>query len=524
MYVLITLIILSLAISVMVGLRISQSATKYSWLTSTLGALLAWFSILAWQLDLPRRLIPSLWAPTSLFSTSPELLAEPYAWLYAISLAALAAAVVLTSPARAATSVNPASWAGSLALLGLGLLTVLADNPLTIVLGWTAIDLTEFFNTLRASNSPSMSERTVVSFSIRAAGTWIALWASIISAANNQTFLFENTTPQTGIFLLMAVGLRLGVLPLHIAYRSEPVLRRGFGTVLRLMAAATSLILLARLPASALAGSFIRGPILLFMVGAAALYGGWRWLQAPDELSGRPFWIIGMSALSLAAILRGNPTGSAAWGAALILFGGISFLYSARNKWITRLLAILGILLLALPFSITATAWGGSLPWPWLLWPIFLVAHLLLVAGYLRHLFRAEKTHFEELPTWAQSAYPSGLGVLALTTLLASIWGWPGARQIGTWPAALALVSLGTLTGIAVWRFRRFAPSETLAPSKSESSRFGDVLDRLTSAFWSVYLLLGKLLGLGASLLEGNGGLLWTLLLLVLFITFFRGH
>lgn len=526
MYVLITLVLYTLATATMIGLRLSNSATKFSWLASTLGAFLAWLSLLAWQLDLSRRFTPSLWTPTSLFSASPDLFADPYAWLYAISLAALAAAVVLTSPARAASVVNPAAWAGTLALATLGLLTILADNPLTLVLGWTAIDLTEFFNTLRASDSPSLSERTVVSFTIRAAGTGIALWASVISAANGQTFLFETATSQTSMYLLLAVGLRLGVLPLHLTYRSEPVLRRGFGTFLRLVTAASSLILLARLPASALATTLSQNPYLLILVALAALYGGWMWLMSPDELSGRPYWIIGMSALSFAASLRGSSAGSAAWGSALILFGGISFLYSSRDKRLTRLLAGLGILLLGLPFSLTATGWTGDFIWPVLFWPLFLVAHLFLVAGYLRHLFRPGETLYGELPTWAQGAYPSGLALLALTAVLVGVWGWPGAGQPGIWAASVILVALGALSGFAIWRFRRFAPAERPAPGNAapQTSRFGDFLELLARVFWAIYRQLGNLLGMVNDLLEGNGGLLWTLLLLVLFITFFRGR
>lgn len=522
MYVLITLFLLALATATMVGLRLSRTSASYSWLTSTLGAMLAWISILAWQFDLPRRFFPSLWVPTGLFNASPELLADPYAWLYALSLAALAAAMVLTSPARAASVVNPAAWAGTLALTALGLLVVLADNPLTLVLGWTAIDLTEFFNTLRASDSPSLSERAVVSFAIRAAGTGFALWASVISSLNGQTFLFENATSQTGIFLLLAVGLRLGVLPLRLTYRREPMLRRGFGSVLRLMTAATSLILLARLPASALDAKFV--PYLLILVALAALYGGWKWLFAPDELSGRPYWIIGMGALSLAAALRGSSTGSAAWGVGLVLFGGISFLYSARQVWFTRVLAGLGILLLAVPFSLTATGWSGAFPWPVLFWPLFLAAHFMLVAGYLRHLFRPGESSYAELPTWAQSAYPVGLALLALTALLTGLWGWPGAMQLGVWAAAALLAALGGLAGFAIWRFRRFAPEELSTPSAPRAAHFGHLLDLPARALWAVYRLVGRLFGLGANLLEGDGGLLWTLLLLVLFITIFRGR
>ena len=47
--------------------------------------------------------------------------------------------------------------------------------------------------------------------------------------------------------LLIAVGLRLGVLPLHIYYLHEPPLRRGLGSMLRFVPAAASLVLLARI-------------------------------------------------------------------------------------------------------------------------------------------------------------------------------------------------------------------------------------------------------------------------------------
>lgn len=520
MYVLITLGLLILATAIMLGLRLSRSSSSYSWLTSTLTGLLAWASILAWQLDLPKRIAPSLWAPASLFHSSPELLAEPYAWLYAICLTALAAAVIVTSPAREPSVINPASWAASLALTALGLLAILADNPLTLVLCWTAIDLVEFINTLRTSDSPSVSERAVVSFSVRVLGTGMVLWASVLSANNGQTLLFENAGPKEGIFLLLAAGLRLGVLPLHLTYRSEPMLRRGFGTLLRLMTAATSLILLARLPISAIPVGAI--PYLLLLVVLAALYGGWMWLFASDELNGRPYWIIGMSALSLAAALRGSPTASTAWGAALLLFGGISFLYSARQVWIGRLLAVLGILMLGLPFSLTASGWSGDFPWPVLFWPLFLLSHLLLVAGYVRHLLRSGESSYTQLPTWAQSAYPLGLGLLGLTALLVSLWGWPGARQTGSWIIAIVLVAVAGLAGLGVWRFRRFSPAGISLPLGSQTSRLADLFDLLARLFWIIYRLTARLLGTVNNMLEGDGGLLWTLLLLVLFITIFR--
>jgi len=333
-------------------------------------------------------------------------------------------------------------------------------------------------------------------------------------------FLFENTPVQIGIFLLMAAGLRLGVLPLRLPYHSEPVLRRGFGTSLRLTSAATSLVLLARLPVSALDARYV--PYLLGFVALAALYSAWKWLSATDELNGRPHWIVGMSALSVAAALRGNSAGSAAWGVALVLFGGISFLYSARQVWFTRILAALGILLLALPFTLTASGWIGEFPLPILFWPLFIAAHIMLVAGYIRHLFHTGDALFVELPSWAQAAYPIGLGILAVTALVSSVWGWSGALQQGAWVVALIILFLAGMTVFFIFRFGSFTSPQMPSLAEYRPTRLAIVQDVVTDILWRIYRTTGRLFAYVANLLEGDGGLLWTLLLLVLFVSLLR--
>jgi hypothetical protein len=81
---------------------------------------------------------------------------------------------------------------------------------------------------------------------------WLALacflWASMVSISAGTPMNFQDAPPQAGLYLLLAAGLRLGVLPLHLPYASEAAIRRGFGSALRLISAASSLILLARIP------------------------------------------------------------------------------------------------------------------------------------------------------------------------------------------------------------------------------------------------------------------------------------
>lgn len=521
MFVLITFVLLFLSISVVVALRLARPGVSYTWLAAAAGALFTWISILFWQFNLPWQFTLGQWSPQTLFSASPQLFANSFSWLYALSLSGLAAAVILTSPARS-SQVRTSSWFGVLALTALGLLAVLMDNPLGLVLTWMAIDLTEFVIALRAKFSPALSKSAVFTFSIRLAGIGFAIWAGVVGASGGQSFSLESTPQQAGLYLLLAAGLRLSVSPLHIVYQNEPSLRRGFGTVLRMVGVATSLLVLARIPANALDPRW--EILLLSFTALAALYGGWKWLLARDELNGRLYWVIGMSALSLAASVAGNQAGAAAWGVALILFGGISFLYSAKQIWFTRILAGIGLLMLALPFTLTASGWQAAFPLPFLFWPLFVSAHAMLVAGYVRHLLRPGETDLVELPSWAQSAYPAGMAMLIFTLLLGSVWGWPGALLTGEWPIGLVSLLASSAIIFTFLRLPQFPLFEIIERPEAQPSRFAAFLQIFPRLVSSLYQLMGRLIMYVSALLEGDGGLLWTLLLLVLLASFLRGR
>lgn len=520
MFVLITFILLFLSIALMVALRLTRLGTSYAWLVAG-GALLTWGSVLLWQLDLPWRFMPAQWMSATLFNASPQLFATPFSWLYALSLVALAAAVILTSPARDAHAWT-LSWLETLVLTAMGLLVVLADNPLGLVLAWVAVDLVEFVIALRERSIPG--ENAWFSFAIRLIAIVFALWASVVGVSSTGlAFSFETTPPEAGIFLLAAAGLRLGSLPLRLVYQPNGPLsaQRGFGTLLCMVSALTGLLVLGRIPSTALDERWVLP--LVALAAAAALYGGWKWLLARNELKGRPYWLVGMSALSLAACLGGNQAGSVAWGVALVLFGGISFLYSAKQLWMTRLLAVLGLFLLSLPFTLTASGWEVNFPLPFVFWPLFLLSHAMLAAGYVRHLLHPTEVEWTQLPNWAHAVYPVGMGVLALTVLLGGLWGWPGALSLGAWPMALIVLVLSGATVFAFLRLPQLASIESMAVSESQPSRLVVFLRVFSQILSSLYQLLGSLVIYISDLFEGDGGLLWTLLLLILLISFLRG-
>jgi hypothetical protein len=513
MLILITALLLFLTALAVVILQIMRPEFRFTWLTAVGGTLLAWISVLLWQANMPLSFSVLPWKPANLFSESPAFSAETIIWPYALSLVTLAVSILLTASVNE-TFTSAFVWAGSLTLCGLGLLAVTAANPLTLALVWAALDLTELIIMLRSVNDSTSSERIVISFSTRAAGIGLLVWANVVTAASGKSLSFLTTPPQVGLYLLIASGLRLGVLPLHLPYSAESTLRRGFGTTLRLVSAASSLALLAHIPASSLASPLT--PLLLILAAIAGIYGGWMWLRAPDELIGRPFWMIGLASLAIAAALLGNPTGTVAWGTALILIGGALFLASVQQVWISRALLVGAFSLSALPFSLTASGWQGNVSGFWYIMPFLLIAQALLMTGFIRSALRpSTRASLESLPIWARGIYPVGIGLLFFAQILLGIWGWNGALQIGTWEAGFvaSLLTFGLLWAIPRFPALNPVPAHWVQPSSASR------LDRLYQNLWIIYRWLERLSKTVSDILEGDSGIMWTLIFLVLFIS-----
>jgi hypothetical protein len=514
MFLLITVGILGLTALLLLILRFAVPSFRFSWLTAAGGALLAWASMFFWQAGMPSQLGFPLWQPVSIFRQSPLFILDGISWVFALSAVTSCLAVIVTSVARE-NFPGLLGWVGVLALTAMGVLAMTAGNPLTLVLLWAAIDLSEFIAQMRFVEEPRLSERAVISFASRLTGILILLWAGMVSASEGSELNFLSPPPRAGLYLIVAAAFRLGILPLHLPYASESSFRRGFGTTLRIISAGSSLILLARIPLGGVESSLT--PYLILLVIIAALYGGWMWLRSPDELAGRPFWLIGMGGLAVASALRGNPVGATAWSCALMLSGSALFLVSAESRWQDRALLIGAWGASSLPFSLTANGWVSPDGRLWYALPFLIAAQVMLLAGYVRMSRRViQRTGFENQPIWAKNVYPFGIYIILFTVLLLGFFGWEGALQIGNWVAALfaSLLTPGLLW-LAV-RVRVLNPVRVHWVRSAESPW----LDAIYQTVWELYRTMRRLTVLFSNAFEGESGVMWSLLFLVLFITF----
>jgi hypothetical protein len=529
MLVIIALIILLITPAVMIFIRLLRPRFAYQYLLALFSTLIAWPLVLLSRPD-TFQMIPLIpWQPESVFPYSPVLLLDHYSWPFALSVSTLVLGVMLTAVTRL-NDIKWRTWAGSLLIASCGLLAVLAGNPLTLLIAWAALDISEASILMVQANDALVRQKIILVLSVRAAGIVVLLVAMIVAWSSGDNLSFLNIQPQSALLLLVAAGLRSGVFPLHIPFILETQFRRGLGTTLRLVSAAASFILVARTATSGI--DLQIAPYLLALIAIAALYGAAAWATAPDELSGRTFWILGTVSLSVSASIRAQPEASIAWGVACVLSGALIFLASPRYRFLMPLL-ILGVLSISsLPFTPSWNGWQaygvlpaqqtiGNLILHSLIAIIFFVVHILLIMGYLRILSHQVKPT-GDIERWTWVLYLPGLFILIIAQF---IFGFYELPELSTVPLAGWLSGvIVSIVSLSIWIRGRF-----LLYKVEFIPRYLWRLEPVLHFSWlyrflgAVYRLVGRIVTTISSILEGEGGLLWTMLIVLLLFSLFRG-
>jgi hypothetical protein len=215
----------------------------------------------------------------------------------------------------------------------------------------------------------------------------------------------------------------------------------------------------------------------------------------------------------IASTLRAESNSSLSWGLAAIFTGGLIYLASIRDKF-TRWVTLVGVLgISALPFT---PAWPGlalfSAPFNLYL-ILYLFSIIFIIWGFARQAARLipEPAGLER---WIKVVYPVGLLILPLTQFGL---GWiykPEIRDVPLlgWiigPLISMLAVLGT-----IWHQRGGAFPQGLARVLGTFLN----LKWLKSILVPIFIQMTRILNFSASILEGEGGILWVVLSIVLFL------
>ena len=503
----------------------------FSWLSAIFFGLFLWGGILAYH-----------WFPPPAFELATWKLINPeeadaiiflwddIGWVYGFSLLSVLLAVLLTAATRLKDRSNPTTWASNLMVTAMALPGVLSVTPLAAVLSWTAFDLIELMVGYHLSSRAINVRPAILTFSARAVGTFFLIAAMIIQQQSGIALTFDNATPTISLFLFLAVGIRVGVLPINIPLVQEKLIRRGIGTNLRLSAIAVSLSVAARLPGQVAPDGWIK--VLLPLIILASIYASVMWFRANDEIAGRRYWSIALAAIGIASLLNGYPTTSVVWGVSAILAGSIIFLYTARSKVLLVFPALAILQISTLPFTPGSSGWSGILGNSGSVWNLLLVPALgLVMAGMLHHSLRKED-ELKNMDSWVGFVYPVGfMFLVGAGWLIATFSELVQLSEGVLWASLVATVIFGLIIFVAFLFVPKLSieinPSqlEFVVAVKKIGGLFGKVFDLgwFYRFLWFIYSRLQKVVAALTPIFEGEGGVIWAFVLLALLVTLLGG-
>lgn len=497
-----------------------------SWVIAMISLVAAWLGSFVLRLYLPSEITLTHWYQGTAFAESLGLSIDYSNWLYMVAALSMAVAVTLTDTTRANVKTKPDAWVRVITITALNLISILAANPLTMAISWMLVDLFDIFSLLRLSNAAKLGTKIRSVFGIRILSTFMLVFATSVSWRIDPVQINYAQMTNASIYFLIAAGLRLGVLPLNLPLLDSPEMKHGSGILYRLLPAASALVLIGRFHEEFLLFNETLSSIVQMLTLIAAFYSATMWMTRENSFQGRPYWMVALSALAIQCVLNGHAGASRAWGLGLLLSGSLIFLFNPPIRRI-RFLPMLGLLgFIGLPYTLAASGWEGLLPDRFnLTWLVMVVTHAFLVLGYFRFLIESQST-VTGLEKFARVTFPLGLVTLLQTILVLGVVGWPGVLTVGNlWGSLGSLAIVGLSLGLS----RRFG-FQTAAARISESMplyRLGSLIVRFLRNFLSMAWLaklvrsafdrLCKFGNFFNRVFEGDGGILWSLVFIVVF-------
>jgi hypothetical protein len=481
----------------------------YHWLIAVFGALVAWVGLWVMRVRLPlyygslENTYLSVPLPTISFQVDNET------WPLALAVATLGLAVLLTDVSRAAET-SWVIWAGDLSLTAMGVAATLAGNFVTMLLVWTLVDVVELGILFRQVREEERRRRILIFFFTNLLGSMAVVGTFVAAGETGSVIPLDSIPDQVEVYLILAVGLRMGVFPLQISFLSDRHQQRGQGTLLRLIPPAASLSLLVHVSASQSPAGW--RTILITFAVLAAVYGAIAWVRAENELRGRLFWIIAMTGMAITAAVQSQQAAAIAWGLAMLYPGALLFLASVRTKRMLPIGIVSVLALTSLPLTPTFSGlWLYQSPQ--LLLILLPMVQVLLIVGFIRHMMY-ETEPLTGVEPWVKVVYIFGLGILPLTHYLSTFLG-PQISAEGKLPAWPLLVGAGfaVLGAVAYWRKVRIPAEVFIQLDRVFSLRW---IDRVIEWFGRVLEQLAAGITL---LLEGDGGMLWALVFLAMLVS-----
>jgi hypothetical protein len=512
MLILLPAALLILTIIFMLAMQRRDIGRGLIWSVAAVGSLTAIIVSFVIKNQLPLEVVMR-GSATSIFSRIPMTLSlDGIGWAYQTTLLAILGGVLLTAAKRQATS-GPTAWLASIGIAVLGLVAVQAGTLSTLLTAWFLIDTLELVFLLVSMKPQHDLGKLATCFVLRYAGILMALIS--LPGINNQT------GASSEFFMFLSVLLRMGSLPFW-SYWGDISAMTGLGTMMHAVRVLSALTPLARLGADAVPSRWIALVTVYCML--LMLYCAIRWWGLDSPRDGRVYWITGFSLIAYACVIHGQAAASVPWVVTSMLVGSALFLFTDRTRLYLGLSLANLVALTGLPYTPVSSGWSGLLgaPVDWRSTP-FILAIAFFLTGSLKLAIGTPEPE-RRIEGLARFAYPAGMIVLLIMPWLIILNSTNEEPLQDWWAGFLTFALLLVLT--IVFRDQVFEGAAFKWPATGFWKTFVKLFEGSLKAIQQDWLItifnrltgwLGGLTRVITGIMEGDGGVLWVLLLLVLF-------
>jgi hypothetical protein len=401
-------------------------------------------------------------------------------------------------------SLSQTAWAYA---LGAGsLFALLAGNTYSLLMGWALIELIWLGYCFFHQREEQRSTYLNMPFAVRLLGPGLLIYGGLIAVNSGAEGLFSGSRADFLPLAAAASVFRWGIwLPTGFLDGSRE--HHSFHAVLAALPSGVSFSLIAQLSEVGFSWSALEpGGLVL---SALLLLTGAVW--AAGKRTGEPWKLFFFGLISLSYLGAGYqlPSASISFGLGMLLSGLLLFFpgRAVPLGWVR--VGVIGLGLLPLPFFPLA---GGAVlftrGWVGMLSALGMG---LLLAGAGQQLLRAPVAASPEKNLQGLNIIPAWL-LLLITQITAAIWLLPNSPEAilpgWDWRFLIPLAAGAALTAaIKHGNLNRKFPVLT------------GLWDDLYSSLYKIGKFLESLVGFILGLLEGRGGLIWTLLIGFLILT-----
>jgi len=185
---------------------------------------------------------------------------------------------------------------------------------------------------------------------------------------------------------------------------------------------------------------------------------------------------------------------------------------------------------IGLPYTFAASGWVGLLSdSPDFTSVVMILTHAFMVLGYIRFIVEADSS-VTGLEKYARITFPLGLVILIQTILVLGLIGWPGVLTAGNLYGSLSSLALVGIGFFISWRFGFHLQADAQPPGFPLYRLLTTILGffrKVLSLSWVSALVrraYDSLSGLALffnQIFEGDGGILWSVVFLLVLSIFF---